>query len=343
MKRESYEKEFNTFQQNNIEAIDKYESTNICLDNSFDAIYKIINKSNILNVQQFLYDALVYANENMVDIVDACKSINETTSSISNTTTFYFNQVQNVYKKNGNIDISNVNHSETDPVKMVENNLKTVISIAKRYLNRGLSLDDLISAGNLGLCEAVNKYKDSKWKLRNAILMDMAGLNYVKPKKSKGDSFKDWDLFNQANMQPNGEYDHKLLKFRDFSLKELFSVDISSKYKLFDKEQNKRVITNILSQNAEKPEKHNLIAYFNLNYKETYSKLFLGKDTSILVKLGYYDLYFKSYPFNIALKKLSKKEDDDYIYKLCEIANSTFIEYFTKKKGRRPRQIKSYS
>ena len=41
MKRESYEKEFNTFQQNNIEAIDKYESTNICLDNSFDAIYKI--------------------------------------------------------------------------------------------------------------------------------------------------------------------------------------------------------------------------------------------------------------------------------------------------------------
>ena len=221
MKRESYEKEFNTFQQNNIEAIDKYESTNICLDNSFDAIYKIINKSNILNVQQFLCDALVYANENMVDIVDACKSINETTSSISNTTTFYFNQVQNVYKKNGNIDISNVNHSETDPVKMVENNLKTVISIAKRYLNRGLSLDDLISAGNLGLCEAVNKYKDSKWKLRNAILMDMAGLNYVKPKKSKGDSFKDWDLFNQANMQPNGEYDHKLLKFRDFSLKEL--------------------------------------------------------------------------------------------------------------------------
>ena len=78
MKRESYEKEFNTFQQNNIEAIDKYESTNICLDNSFDAIYKIINKSNIFNVQQFLYDALVYANENMVDIVDACKSINET-------------------------------------------------------------------------------------------------------------------------------------------------------------------------------------------------------------------------------------------------------------------------
>ena len=133
------------------------------------------------------------------------------------------------------------------------------------------------------------------------------------------------------------------LNLFDFSLKEFFSVDISSKYKLFDKEYNKRVITNILSQNAEKPEKHNLIAYFNLNYKETYSKLFLGKDTSILVKLGYYDLYFKSYPFNIALKKLSKKEGGDYIYKLSEIANSTFIEYFTKKKGRRPRQVKSYS
>jgi RNA polymerase primary sigma factor len=43
--------------------------------------------------------------------------------------------------------------------RMVEANLRLVIKVARRYMNRGLSLLDLIEEGNLGLLRAVRKYR----------------------------------------------------------------------------------------------------------------------------------------------------------------------------------------
>lgn len=42
--------------------------------------------------------------------------------------------------------------------RMIESNLRLVVNIARRYLNRGLPLLDLIEEGNLGLIHAVKKF-----------------------------------------------------------------------------------------------------------------------------------------------------------------------------------------
>ena len=47
---------------------------------------------------------------------------------------------------------------ESSRKRMIESNLRLVVKIARRYVNRGLSLLDLIEEGNLGLIRAVEKF-----------------------------------------------------------------------------------------------------------------------------------------------------------------------------------------
>lgn len=78
-------------------------------------------------------------------------------------------QLQHIYEKTGlNIVafrkfVKNLKQGERESSiakkKMIESNLRLVISTAKKYINRGMSFMDLVQEGNIGLIRAVEKFE----------------------------------------------------------------------------------------------------------------------------------------------------------------------------------------
>lgn len=176
-------KQMDNFISRNIDLIAEYDSTegtypfDYCKYDLIDKITSMQKASRGIDFQSLLRDALQNAIRYQEPVMDSLVSVfNNLVDNTQgfNTTQAYFKEVGEIYKKHkGDL---NLEYCPENREKLLELNTKMVISVAKKYQGLGLSLQELISAGNLGLCTAWEKFNPAKVRLKEDILKAVENL-----------------------------------------------------------------------------------------------------------------------------------------------------------------------
>lgn len=105
--------------------------------------------------------------------------------------------------------------------KLVKHNLKFVVTIAKRYRDRGVPFEDLISEGNMGLYHAAEKYDGTRetkfityavWWIKNSI----------------NEIIKDYSCKNEVNVDDFVFENKKNIEYHNELINEEFEEELSA-------------------------------------------------------------------------------------------------------------------
>ena len=139
--------------------------------NCYNKYCTIVNKMTVEKFLVMMLDKSVESGSSVLEIFNQVlieNHIDTNSDSERNFIQQYFDEVKNIYEKHeNNYDIE---YCEENRNKLIEMNLKTVISIAKNFRDRGIPFEDLISAGNLGLCKAFEKYDPGRAVVKETVI-----------------------------------------------------------------------------------------------------------------------------------------------------------------------------
>ena len=123
--------------------------------------------------------ALNLSKEELSSITERIQEIKSGMDEVENKTTISFKELKKI---NREID-RGLREAESAKNELIKANLRLVVSIAKKYTNRGLQFLDRIQEGNIGLMKAVDKFEYQRgykfgtyatWWIRQAITRSIA-------------------------------------------------------------------------------------------------------------------------------------------------------------------------
>lgn len=196
--------------------------------------------------------------------------------------------------------------------KLIECNLKFVVTVAKQYQNQGISLEDLINIGNIGLIKAVENFNPDKnfklisyavWWIRQAILRALSEqsrctnvpLNQVATITKINKFIEKFE--NKFYRKPTVkqisdaiEASEKII-FNLLSLdKQIYLDDSDSKFTLSVTDHNInsclddlniKKILDLFDKRLNKREKSIMIKYYNLNHSHDYTLEEIGIEENL--------------------------------------------------------------
>ena len=152
-----------------------------------DKLYDTLEACNIEVVDEFAASMDAEEDMNVIDAQDLESALSAEGISIDDPVKVYLKEIGRVPLLTSEEEVELATRmAQGDPQaqkRLAEANLRLVVSIAKRYVGRGMQFLDLIQEGNLGLIKAVEKFDHTKgfkfstyatWWIRQAITRAIA-------------------------------------------------------------------------------------------------------------------------------------------------------------------------